>query len=1020
MKKTTILLFLLLALLKTHAQDYFIGFAGMGDTNMVNSVKVENLMSGDTLTMNGSDILHLAVPVGIGTRNSKNRDIHIYPNPMSEQSALIFSTPENGNTVISIVNLSGKTICQAYSFLTAGVHRFRISGISRGIYFVKVAGVRYFHSAKLISQSSFHGRVGIEYVSTVKNTTENLLKSDAAMIDMPYNNGDQLLFKGISGQYSTVISDLPTVSKTLTFNFAACTDADNNNYATVTIGAQTWMAENLNVGVLINGIQEQANNGIVEKCCYNNDENYCSIYGGLYSWYELMQYINTPGAQGICPSGWHIPTDTEWTTLSTYLSGEAVTGGKIKYTGTIEAGTGMWYSPNTGANNESGFSAIPAGTWEGNGIFNYVGFSTNWWSSSGNLGGDAWCRYVEHNISGLNRYYDMVSAGFSVRCLSDFTGQVHPDYLIGFTGVGDTSTVSTIEVYNLTNGATAILNGGDTLHLTGSKGAGDLGTIEMPYTYGDRLLYKGISGHYSTVVTDLPSSSKTVAFNFIACTDADNHNYAIEQIGTQTWMAENLNVGVHIVGNQSQTDNGIVERYCYNDEAGNCDTYGGLYLWNEMMQYSTTPGLQGICPTGWHIPTDAEIVTLITNQGGFSVAGGKMKSTGTLESGTGLWFTPNTGATNECGMSVIPAGNRSYNGTFLGVGSKSNWWSSTENNATSAMSRKLTYNDITAAREINSKVTGFSVRCLRDSIYQVPQEFLINFESTGDTNVVNTVKVENLMGGDTLTLNGEDTLHLIRSKGNNILGPNDMSYTDGDRLLFKGITGQYRTVVADLPFSNKTITFNSVACTDADNNNYATVAIGSQTWMAENLKVGIGINGAQEQTNNGVIERYCYNDDINNCQIYGGLYQWTEMMQYDTTPGVQGICPTGWHLPSDDEWCTVTQFLEPIVDCDVLGYSGINVGGKIKSTGTLWEESGLWTYPNAGATNEVGFSAVPAGIRNRVGWYLDYENGTYFWSSSKFDQNSSWYRQLYYSIGNVGRGHLYINEGYSVRCIRDL
>jgi uncharacterized protein (TIGR02145 family) len=119
------------------------------------------------------------------------------------------------------------------------------------------------------------------------------------------------------------------------------------------------MAENLNVGTKINSTSDgqlQTDNEILEKYCYNNDIANCNIYGGMYEWNEAMQYDTTEGAQGICPDGWHIPTDAEWTTLTTFLGGESVAGGKMK-----EAGFAHWYSPNTGATNESGFTGLPGG-----------------------------------------------------------------------------------------------------------------------------------------------------------------------------------------------------------------------------------------------------------------------------------------------------------------------------------------------------------------------------------------------------------------------------------------------------------------------------------------------------------------------------------------------------------------------------------------------------------------------------------------------------------------------------------
>ena len=143
------------------------------------------------------------------------------------------------------------------------------------------------------------------------------------------------------------------------------------------------------------------------------------------------------------------------------------------------------------------------------------------------------------------------------------------------------------------------------------------------------------------------------------------------------------------------------------------------------------------------------------------------------------------------------------------------------------------------------------------------------------------------------------------------------------------------------------------------------------------------------------------------------------MMQYGTTPGVQGICPAGWHLPTDAELCTVTQFLDPTVDCGIYGWSGIDAGGKMKSTGTIEAGTGLWYSTNWGATNESGFTAVPAGSRSGYGTfnYIGYD-GTW-WSSSEYGTSRAWFRYLRYDFSNVLRFNYYKDYGFSGRCVRD-
>jgi uncharacterized protein (TIGR02145 family) len=149
-------------------------------------------------------------------------------------------------------------------------------------------------------------------------------------------------------------------------------------------------------------------------CWYNNDAaTYKNTYGALYNWFT----VNT---SKLAPSGWHVPTDAEWTILTIYLGGDTVAGGKMKSTGTIELGTGLWYSPNTGATNESGFTAVPAGYRSSYGTFNLVGLNGYWWSSSEYNTTNVWCRRLSSDFSDVYRYDDREFLGFSVRCIRDF------------------------------------------------------------------------------------------------------------------------------------------------------------------------------------------------------------------------------------------------------------------------------------------------------------------------------------------------------------------------------------------------------------------------------------------------------------------------------------------------------------------------------------------------------------------------------------------------------------------------
>jgi uncharacterized protein (TIGR02145 family) len=199
-------------------------------------------------------------------------------------------------------------------------------------------------------------------------------------------------------------------------------DIDKNRYEIVTIGTQTWMSENLkttryNDGSAIPLIADDdtawetaSTNGAPAYTWNGNVASNLITYGGLYNWYAIDTLSNE--GKNVCPTGWHVPTDAEWTTLTTYLGGESVAGGKMK-----EAGLARWTSPNEEATNESGFAGLPSGYRGPSGIFSNVGNNGSWWSSTEDT--FAWNRLLNYYDGNVNRFSFNKGFGFSVRCLRD-------------------------------------------------------------------------------------------------------------------------------------------------------------------------------------------------------------------------------------------------------------------------------------------------------------------------------------------------------------------------------------------------------------------------------------------------------------------------------------------------------------------------------------------------------------------------------------------------------------------------
>jgi uncharacterized protein (TIGR02145 family) len=194
------------------------------------------------------------------------------------------------------------------------------------------------------------------------------------------------------------------------------TDIEGNSYQTQSIGNQIWMIENLKASKYRNG--ESISTGLSDitwastttgaYAIYNNDPANNSTYGKLYNWYAIADLRN------VCPIGWHVPSDAEWTTLTTFLGGESAAGGKMK-----SIGTQYWFSPNTAATNESGFTALPGGYRYDSGTYGYSGGLGAWWSSTGQDSNNAWYRYLYYYYGAVYRFDANKHYGYSVRCIKD-------------------------------------------------------------------------------------------------------------------------------------------------------------------------------------------------------------------------------------------------------------------------------------------------------------------------------------------------------------------------------------------------------------------------------------------------------------------------------------------------------------------------------------------------------------------------------------------------------------------------
>lgn len=511
----------------------------------------------------------------------------------------------------------------------------------------------------------------------------------------------------------------------------------------------------------------------------------------------------------------------------------------------------------------------------------------------------------------------------------------------------------------------------------------------------------------------------------------DNQNYKTIEIGDQIWMAENLKYLPAVVGPDTESYTSpyyYVYDYYGTDvatakESANYTTYGVLYNWPAAMNSaasstSNPSGVQGVCPSGWHMPSDTEWTELteylINNGYGFGGSGDDIGKSIASISGWDSSTDPsdvgyNQATNNSSGFDGFPGGKRLETGSFEGKGGTGVWWSAYQMSSSTARSLSLyDLRDYLALGE-SDKIRGFSVRCLKDEEnIDIP---VAEFSANTTSGVIPLAIVFSDRStnepiswswdfGDGSTSTEQNPSHTYTTEG---------TYTV--TLIVTNSAGSDTVTKIDYITASPNTLVTNTFTDSRDGQTYSTIEIGSQVWMAENLKY---LPAVVDPGTESYTEPYYYvygyiGTDVatakatENYSTYGVLYNWSAALN---------ACPSGWHLPSDEEWKTLEMELGMSQnEADDTSWRGTDEGNQMKST-TGWSNNG-------NETNSSGFTALPGGYRFSLGsfHYLGYYG--YWWSSSEYSSSYAWNRTLYYTSGDVYRGDKYKGFGFSVRCIKD-
>ncbi len=545
-------------------------------------------------------------------------------------------------------------------------------------------------------------------------------------------------------------------------------------------------------------------------------------------------------------------------------------------------------------------------------------------------------------------------------------------------------------------------------------------------------------------------TQKTFTTPAFACgisteTDVDGNVYNTVQIGSQCWMKENLRTTKYSDGTAialgSSTSSSTAYRYAPNGDVSNVPAYGYLYNWAAVMNgagsSSANPsGVQGICPAGWHVPSDAEWTQLtdyVSSQSQYQCNGSSVSIAKALASPTG-WSSSSTtcavgnnpSGNNATGFSALPAGY--YNGSYGSYGNYACFMSSTENNSNNVYYHYLSYGIADVVRFNYNKDYGRSVRCLRNA-EGLPAVRTAEAASTSCGSAATVTAVVENQGTSGVTERGvcygtsPDPTVADSKVAASGAGAGYTCSLDG---LAAGTyyVRAYATNGAGTSYGNQ-LTF-EVGMKDVDGNVYNTVQIGSQCWMKENLRTTKYSDGTAialgSSTSSSTAYRYAPNGDVSNVPAYGYLYNWAAVMNgagsSSANPsGVQGICPAGWHVPSDAEWTQLTDYVSSQSQYQCNG-SSVSIAKALASP-TGWSSSSLTCAVgnNPSGNNATGFSALPAGYSS--GSYSYFGRSASFWISTEYNSDNAIYRNLLYNNAGVGRFYYNKNYGCSVRCLRN-
>jgi uncharacterized protein (TIGR02145 family) len=962
-----IILALFLTTSSLFAQDNYIYFTPSSDTVLIESIKVENLRTNDTLSIEPNATLHIVSGANLKFMALEPQKFKVFPNPSESNFNISYFAENSGTVNFTIFNISGAVVYKNSFYNKKAYHQLELNAKLSGIYFIQISGDTFSYYIKVIGTADETYIEGIRHANSIdienentENDESNIYLKQSLENTLAYTFGDVLLFTFTSNE-----GDI--TKKTLVINqgdyydgeyidlevsFYRCIDIEGKHYPVIVIANRIWMAENLNTKYFINNneittITDNAEWRKTSKPAYSiyaNNANNSGIYGKLYNWYAVNNEVP------MCPKGWHIPSDADWKIIENLIEVQNIDtiGWRASNSACYlkSATQGIWDLPDKKLVNSTGFTAMPGGMRALTGEFHYKDDYAAWWTSSEQNEKNAWCRALDNSSCNIFREHGSKSLGLSVRCVYDkkaveevpTLGNVQADYY----SENASSAYFFVEIIN--HGLSPITEGG-------------------------------------FMVSENP--------NFDNDCDDDCDIYYAQDIYDHEIML--------FIDSIEPNQTFYVKAFAKN-------SYGTGY--SEEITFSTIPGNPklGTIEANFNAADgNVDFHVVIIEQGVSSIyeGGFMVSSTPNLDfSNSDIYYAQEI-FENEF---MVHLDNIATNQTFYVK-------AFARNHHGTGYSEEISF-----STTIPEPIIEPSIEILQiDSVYMKSARISGHVESEEELYNLGVAWDKN----PNFTI-GESGIHYLPSNFTqsdysyviNNLEPNKIYYvkTFAQNSGGQSITNEFSfTTLEKYYISESTVT-------DIDGNVYRTVRIANTEYMTENLRTsrlndGTLIPLVDQNWESSPSMKSCYMDfdSVNNHLKNGKLYdQFAAQNEY--------ICPTGWKVPEDNDWVKLEMLLG-MSETDALnttGWRGTNQGGLLKQV-----ELDNWISPNNGATNQTGYSAQGSGYITESGEFVGKGEIFSTWVNS---ENSTFVRTLSNAEQRIYRDEystpISNTNGYSIRCVR--